>query len=301
MFTGNPGVGKTHAVVYLTHRSLDYGFNVLANICMFKKKNIPEAKRRRWLYKDVNYLDIPDNFQYVPLASELIIKASQGENNIVVIDEAGITASSSKALSNTSVQMKYLGMSIRKIGACLIIIAQDEDTVVPLLRSKIVTYKGEVIEQDDGRRDLQFYKTQKYYNEQKGRVDVKFVKHGPPIINVPRVHLPYDTQHPGGFIFDINLENLYQTIAKTGYDAVEIRDHIESIVRDMVADYKIDEFMKRKKFMRTGSVAELLQVTDRTIRNWVEEGKLNAIRDGHGHYLFSRSEVKKYALEQGIL
>ncbi len=69
----------------------------------------------------------------------------------------------------------------------------------------------------------------------------------------------------------------------------------------MVADYKIDEFMKRKKFMRTGSVAELLQVTDRTIRNWVEEGKLNAIRDGHGHYLFSRSEVKKYALEQGIL
>jgi len=299
--TGNPGVGKSHAVTYLCHRALDYGFNVLANICMFKKENIPEAKERGWLYKDIDYLEIPKNFQYVPLASELIIKASQGTNNIVVIDEAGITASSSKALSNTSVQMKYLGMSIRKIGACLIIIAQDEDTVVPLLRTKIVTYKAEILwDESTNRRDIQFYKVHKYYNEEKGKIDIKFVPYGKPFINVPYVYLPYDTVHPGGFIFDINLEALYQKIAKTGYDSIETNKHIGDIVSDMTDDYKIDEFLKRKQFMYSGRVALLLNKSDRIIQLWADEGRLKCIKDSKGYRLFSIADVKKFAKENNI-
>jgi excisionase family DNA binding protein len=292
IITGNPGVGKSHATVYLTHRSIDYGKRVLSNICMFKKENIPEAKRRGWLNPKIDYLEIPDDFKYIPTASELIIESSKGDNNIVVIDEAGITASSSKALGNTAVQMKFLGMSIRKIGACLILIAQDEDTVVPLLRSKIVTYKVDILwDETTNRRDLQFHKAHKFFNESKGKMDVKMLPHGNPIRNVPPVHLPYDTQHPGGFIFDINLENLYQIIAKSGYDSVEINKHIEDIVRDMVAEYKIDNYLKKQQFIGTGKVAGLLGKHRSTIQNWAKDGKLNAIKDHGGSYLFSRAEI----------
>lgn len=299
IFLGNPGVGKTHAVVYLTHKATKHNFKVLNNICMFKKENIEEAKRLGWLKKDKIYLEVPENYQYIPLASELIIKASQGQNNIVVIDEAGITASSSKALSNTSVQMKFLGFSIRKIGACLIIIAQDETSVVPTLRSALVSYKVNVIEQDNGRRDLQFLKAEKRFNAEKNINEVKFVKHDYRR-GVPMVELPYDTVHPGGFIFDINLEQLYQTIAKTGYDSVELKKHIVGIVQDMVADYKMDEFMRHKKFMKTGTVALLLDKGTTTIKKWADEGKLKCIKDSMGFRLFSRMDVKKFAKENNI-
>lgn len=301
IITGNPGVGKSHTATYLTHRALNYKFNVLNNICMFKKQSIPEAKRRGWLYKDIDYLEIPDNFQYLPTASELIINASKGNNNIVVIDEAGITASSSKALGNTAVQMKFLGMSIRKIGACLVLIAQDEDSVVPLLRSKIVSYKVEILhDEKTNRRDLQFYKAHKYFNEQKGKVDVKLLPHGKPFRNVPYVHLPYDTQHPGGFIFDINLEELYQKIAKTGYDSVEICKHIEDIVKNMVEDYNIKEFMKTKQFMQTGRVAKYLNVSTKTIQRWAESGELKGEKNEHNHWFFYIEDIKNKAIKLGL-
>jgi len=195
--------------------------------------------------------------------------------------------------------MKFLGFSIRKIGACLIIIAQDETSVVPTLRSNLISYKVNVIEQDNGRRDLQFLKAEKRFNQEKGINEVKFVKHDYRI-GVPMVELPYDTVHPGGFIFDINLEQLYQTIAKTGYDSVELKKHIVGIVQDMVADYKMDEFMRRKKFMNIGSVAELFKVSDQTIRRWADEKILNCIRTEKGTRLFSRNEVTKLATEKGM-
>lgn len=52
--------------------------------------------------------------------------------------------------------------------------------------------------------------------------------------------------------------------------------------------------------MRTGSVAELLHVSDETIRNWADKGILSCIKDGKGQRLFSMSEVKKFAIKKGI-
>ena len=68
----------------------------------------------------------------------------------------------------------------------------------------------------------------------------------------------------------------------------------------MVAENKIDEYLKKKKFMRSGTVAEIFKVTTRTIRNWVESGDLNAIKDDRNNLLFSRAEVIKKAVEMGL-
>lgn len=296
LFLGNPGVGKTHGVVYLGHNSLDYDFNVIANICMFRKKNIPQAKKEGWLKKNVDYLEIPDRFKFVPLASEMIIEASKGDNNIIIVDEGNITASSSRATGHTAVQMKFLGFSIRKIGGCLVVIAQDETQLVPTLRANIVTYKVNIIEQDNHRRDFEFLKARKVFNNEKGINEVIF-KHHATYIDIPQVNLPYDTIHPGGFIFDINLEVLYNQIARLSYenkwDSIDIRKHMEDIVEDMVEEYKIKSFLKEQHFVRTGTVAQYFGVTDDTIRNWSNEGKLKCSSiDQKGHRLFAINDVK---------
>ena len=304
LFLGNPGEGKTHAVVYLAHHALDYKFNVLHNIQMFRNEHIEMAKEEGWLNPKVKYLKIPKNFIYVPLASELVKKASQGTNNIVIVDEGNITASSSRATGHTAVQMKFMGFSIRKIGACMINIAQDETQMVPTLRANLVTYKVYIIRKPDGRRDLKFMKAKKSFNKDSGESKVIFADYDYRI-GVPSVHLPYDTIHPGGFIFDINLEKLYMELAQLSYekqwDSFDIRKHIGAIVDNMVADKKIDEYLKQKKFMMSGTVADLFNTSVRTIENWVHNGKLTAIKTDGGKFLFSRKEVKKKAIEMGIL
>lgn len=298
LFTGNPGIGKTHAVVYLTHNALPYGFNVLTNIPMFRKENINEAKKRGWLDKKTKYLDIPENFTFVPVASQLIIKASEGDKNIIVVDEAGITASSSKALGNTAVQMKFLGFSIRKIGACLINIAQDETSVVPTLRANIVKYKVNVLmDEKTGRRDLEFLIADKKFDPVKG-INIIDFRHYVTLEDVPKVELPYDSISPGGFIFDINLEKLYNKIAILSYennwDSIDIRKNIKSIVEDMVDEQDIRRYIKQQHFMRTTTVAKYLDTPDRTVRHWADQGILNAIKDPKGNWLFSVEDIKKY-------
>lgn len=295
---GPPKEGKTNLAVYLCFNAIRYGYRSLSNIAMFKPQNIPKAIEKGWLH-DIEFQPIPKDFKYIPLASQLILEAIKGDKNIVVIDEGGISASSSRALTETVVQFKFLGYSIRKIGACLIIIAQSKGSVVPVLRKDLVDYEVNVIKNDDDSRDFEVLKSHRFYNQDKRDYDVTFLQFDY-LHNIPYTPIPYDTRHPGGFTWDIDLQEFYQTIALSGYDSIEVREHIPQIIKNMVAEKKMDEFLRRKKFMRSGTVAELFKVTTQTIRRWVEDGELNAIKDGKGNYLFSRTEVTKKAEEMGI-
>lgn len=293
-----PKEGKTNLAVWLCFNAIKYGYRVLTNINMFKPENIQKAIEKGWL-KDIEYEEIPEDFKYLPLASQLILESTKREKNIVVIDEGGISISSSRALTDTVVQFKFLGYSIRKIGACLIVIAQSKGSIVPVLRKDLVDYEINVIKNHNGSRDFEVLKSRRFFNRDKRDYDVSFepfdYRH-----NIPYTPIPYDTRHPGGFSWDIDLQEFYQIIALSGYDSIEIRDKIPSIIRNLVAEKKIDEFIKTKKFMHIGSVAELFKVSDQSIRNWADKGKLNCIKTDSGTRLFSRSEVTKLAVEKGI-
>ena len=63
----------------------------------------------------------------------------------------------------------------------------------------------------------------------------------------------------------------------------------------------MDEYLKKQQFIGTGKVAELLKVSDRTIRNWADEGIINCIKDQKGNRLFSFSEVKQFAIKKGLI
>ena len=265
-----------------------------------RTKNIAEAKKRNWLNPGIEYSPQPPSFKYIPCASDLLLEATKQDQNIIAIDESGVSMSSSRALSESVVQFKYLGYSIRKIGACLIIIAQDKKSVVPTLRKELVDYEVHVVKQHDGRRDLDFLRNHKFYNSEKDDYDNRFIRYDY-VEGVPETRIPYDTRAVAGFSWDLDLSRFYNEIILKGYDSIETKEHIPEIVRDMVAEKKLDMFLKRKKFMKTGTVAELFGVTTQTIRNWADEGKLNAIRDENGNHFFSRREVKVKAREMGIL
>jgi len=296
---GRPKVGKTNLAVDLGFKAIEHGFNVLSNIIFFKPQNMEKAKEKGWLSEDIDYKAVPDKFKYVPIASQLVLEASLHENNIIILDETGMIASAYKALSNTSVQMRYLGYSIRKIGGCLIILAQTKGSVVPDLREELVNYEIHIKRELEGTRTLEILKRNEFFNPEKKEYDIEFLPYDV-LQDIPRANIPFDTKSTAGFIWDLNLPDIYHEIILQGYDAIEVREHLPDIVRNLVAEKRMDEFMKRKKFMRTGSVAELFKVTPETIRTWVNEGKFNAIKEG-AHYFFSRSEMTKKAKEMGFL
>ena len=296
---GPPKEGKTNLAVWLFFNAIKHGYTILGNIPMFKPSSIPIAIERGWL-PDVEYEPIPKQFRYIPLASELILQASQGDKNILVIDEGAISISSSRALTDAVVQFKFLGYSIRKLGACLIIISQAKSSVVPVLRKDLVDYEINVIKNHDGSRDFEVLKSVRYYNTEIRDYDVDFLPYDY-LHNIPYSPIPYDSRHPGGFSWDIDLQELYNKIALSGYDSVEVREYIPQIIKNLVADQKIDEFLKKRKFMKTGTVAEFLKVHPNTIRNWADEEKLHCITDDQGNRLFSRSEVTKIAIEMKLI
>jgi len=294
-----PKAGKSNLVVDMGDKAIKYGYTVLSNIAFFKEHNIEEAKKRGWLNKNINYRPKPEKFKYIPLASQLILEAATTEKNIVIIDEGGISASSSKALSDSVVQFKFLGYSIRKIGSCLIIIAQSKRSVVPDLRKEIVDYEIHVLRQPNGRRDIDILKSIRFYDKTKRDYVVAFDQYDYRV-GIPESRIAYDTRHPGGFKWDIDLRQFYDTIALSGYDSIEIRDHIPRIIKSMVADRKIEEHMKQKQFMGTGKVADLFKVSTKTITRWADQGLLKCIKTNKGDRLFSKYEVSKLAQEKNI-
>ncbi len=297
---GNPDEGKTNLAVYFGQNLIKYGYTILSNIAFFKPENIAKAKELGYLKNDINYEPKPEQFKYIPVASQLLLEACKGDKNVVIIDEAGVVISSSRAMSESVLQFKFLGFSIRKLGACPILIAQDKQSVVPSLRKTLVDYEVQVHRRSDDRRDITFLKSHKFFNQSTGDYEIKF-KHHDDVVNVPPATIPFDSVHPGGFTWNINLAEFYNMISLSGYDSIEIKKHAPRLINNLVAERKIDEFMKRKKFMRTGSAADFLKVSTVTIRNWADEGKINCIKDVKGNRLFSRSEVTRLAIEKGLI
>ena len=112
--------------------------------------------------------------------------------------------------------------------------------------------------------------------------------------------LAYDTRHPGGFTWDIDLKELYDEIGRRRIDSVEISEMMPALIHDAVADHKLDEFLKKPKFIGAGKVAELFGISTQTARRWGESGELKAEQNEKGQWFFSIADVKRKAMEMGI-
>lgn len=294
-----PKKGKTNALVDMCGRAISKGYTILSNIIFFDKEDIVEAKECGWLDKNKKYKLQPKEFKTYALASELIIDSVKYEKVIVLIDEGGITASSYKSQSHSAVQMRFLGFTIRKIGACLIVIAQSKSSVVPDLRQHLTTYETRVIRRKDNTRMLDIMKADHFYSPEKNDYIVE-MKPFDKLYNVPQTILAYDHRSFGGFNIDLDLKRLYDITAERKISSIKVKKQLPEIVKEMVAERELNLYLTKQQFMRTGKVAGFLGVDRHTIHNWVEKGILNAIQDAKGDYFFSRAEIinKKMQLKK---
>lgn len=297
---GPPKRGKTNACVDMGDKLINHGYTVLSNIMFFKEKSIPIAKQKGWLDPNIKYRSKPDKFFYLPTASELILEATKQEKNVVIVDEASISASSYKAMSDPSTQFRFLGFTIRKLGSCLVVITQAKSAIVPTLREHLTTFEVHIKKKQSGRRDLDILKAEHFFNESKGDYDVE-MKPYDYVKGIAPATIAYDTRHPGGFEWDLDLKQLYDEIARRRIDSVEIARVLPGMVKNMVADRRLDEFIKKQQFIGTGKVARLFGVSTRTIRNWAESGEIKGEQNDKNHWFFSLKDVKKKAMEMGLL
>jgi len=295
-----PKKGKTNIMVDMGDKLIKHGKTVLGNIMFFKEKNIQKAINNGWLNPDIKYRPQPKKFKYLPTASELLLASTTQDDNAVIVDEASISASSYKAMSDPATQFRFLGFTIRKIGSCLNVITQAKSAVVPTLREHLVTYEVHVKRMPNGRRDLDILKANHFFNETKGDYDVQMIPYDY-IKNLPQARIAYDTRHPGGFEWDLDLKELYDEIARRRIDSTEIKEELPNLVRDLVADRKIENIMRKKMFMQSGRVAQIFDVTTQTVRDWAESGILKGERNEKGHWFFPIKEVKAKAISDGYL
>jgi putative resolvase len=56
--------------------------------------------------------------------------------------------------------------------------------------------------------------------------------------------------------------------------------------------------MSEDQLLKVTAVAEYFDVTRPTVREWIKDGKIKAIRLAGGHYRIRLSEVKRFAQEK---
>ena len=131
--------------------------------------------------------------------------------------------------------MRYLGYNIRKIGGCLIILAQVKKSVVPDLREELVNYEVHLKRNLEDTRDLEILQRHEYYNSEKKEYDIDFLPYDKPK-DIPLATIAYDTKSTAGFIWDLNLYDLFYEIILREYDAFEARENLPDIINDLIAE-----------------------------------------------------------------
>jgi excisionase family DNA binding protein len=77
---------------------------------------------------------------------------------------------------------------------------------------------------------------------------------------------------------------------ETANDGVSKREEIVRLLK--LAGLRSDRYHLDEPFLSTGEVAMVLRTTPRTVRNWADAGKIEAVRSLGGRRLFPLSAVQ---------
>jgi hypothetical protein len=217
---GPPGAGKTNCALFLGEKAVDSGFFIYTNIHFFKFSDVTEACNKNLLPKGVKYRKTPLEITTVKTLSDLLLGLLKTDKNVVMLDEAGIFASSTAPMATRVRELKELAYVIRHLRSSLLLIAQSKGSISPALRTELVTYEMRI------RRLSKFYRTlivSKAFpiRGDDGEEEVQFVPIGPAISKIPLTRYPWDSFFIPKFDFDIKLSDAFSCLGEK--DSVEIR------------------------------------------------------------------------------
>ena len=147
LMIGSKGNGKTNAAsVFMETLVEDLGYEIWTNIHFFDYKNVGIAIKRKKLPHSPEghtYVEKHPRIHVVSKLSEVLHGTidSGPRGKAFFLDEAGIHASSGRALSKSTNTIKDLNKIIRHFESCFILIAQMEGDVPPNLREKDCDYR----------------------------------------------------------------------------------------------------------------------------------------------------------------
>jgi len=156
--------------------------------------------------------------------SDLLIGLMGNDKNIVMLDEAGIFASSTAPMSKMTKQIKELAYIIRHFSASLLLITQTKGSISPDLRKTLVKYEMNIEKKRGKYRLLSIGRAVPYVNDD-GEHDVRFEvirKIG----RIPLTRLPWDGYFIPKFDFDISLDDARNRLSD--YSSVEVREQDEN-------------------------------------------------------------------------
>jgi len=154
----------------------------------------------------------------------------QTRKNMTIIDEAGIFASSTEALTTKVKQIKILAYTIRKLNSSMLIIAQSKGSVVPALREELVEheFRIEIVRIHD-----KIYRNLIISDNIRDGYKSDFIERDK-ILNIPLSNLPFDSKFIPKLEFDIDIKEFYNRIGE--YDSLNVRKHALSILNEMIEE-----------------------------------------------------------------
>lgn len=261
---GYPGSGKTDKIVMLMERAVKYGFHSHTIINFFDLGNVKKAIETGKLRKGVTYLKKPDEIHVVKKLSDLLLGLFEYEKNIVVLDEAGLFVSSTQATSKRVRQLKQLTYIIRHLNACIVFVCQSKNSLVPELRSTLVTHQLQIKKISENNRMMIVSKPVPHVNDE-GEEVLDFIPSGPPIVHLPSSQLAYDSKFLPSFKIDIDLNELLDDLADL--DSVEVIEQGKIAVRK-----QIDKHKENEDYITTGQYMKKYNIVRSTVITWIKKG-----------------------------
>lgn len=71
-----------------------------------------------------------------------------------------------------------------------------------------------------------------------------------------------------------------------------MEDRREALLKDLFGDGKVPPLLSGR-LLRTREVAELFQVSERTVAEWARKGRIPSVRTPGGHRLYPADEVRR--------
>lgn len=246
---GPPGSGKTNCAVFLMERAIELGFYVYTNIHFFDYAMVSKACKKGLLPKGPYYRKLPPEIVTIKSLGQLLLGLLSTDRNIVVLDEAGIFASSSAPMNKKVRYLKELAYVIRHLNSSMLLIAQSKGSLSPSLRSELVKYEMRIRKLSQHYRVLSV--AQAIAKMDDSGEEVVFFDVIDRIGKIPLCNIPWDSFFIPRFKMDLDLTEAFEDLGE--YDSMKIRERDkngitrgEGIIRQLMDDTERNSSANRK-------------------------------------------------------
>lgn len=229
---GKMRAGKTSFVCNLMEIAAEEkGMNVFTNIPFFRFEQKEEAIEKGFLLAGVQYRQLPPEIKTTRRVSELLRGLFSSSKNLTVLDEGALFAGSSMGTSLKVRWLKALVFTIGKLDSAVIILAQDKGSIIPAIRSSLVSYEIKIIKSSDGSRKAEIsIMPQELTDEEQEPIHIDTWH------NLKPTTLPFDSRAVTKFEFDIDIEEFFSRIAE--YNSLDAIAEAPRLLDEILAEKK---------------------------------------------------------------